>query len=285
MTDYAEHLMGEIDVIALATDGSEFSDGAVQEAIFMGQSCGAKIVVIHVIPMTMMETATQAHASASAIRIRTKDYIHNIMQMAVDNGIECEVVFEESYEPDKTIVELARKHKADLIIMGRHGKRGLLKLMVGSMTAKVIGHGFPRVLVVPRNDTVTGEKLLLATDGSTFSEMAAEDVLSMGQHCSTLKEVYVLSAALKETDIDKAKQRVERICAKAKEMKLASDYIPVTAVGRPSEVISNTAKEKDVDIIVVGGHGRGLTKLLMGHVTEKVIGRADCAVLVVEREK
>lgn len=285
MTDYAEHLMGEIEVIALATDGSEFSDGAVQEAIFMGQSCDAKIVVIHVIPKTIMETATQAHASASVGRMRTKEYIENIVQMATDNGIECETAFEESYEPAKTIVELAKKHNANLIIMGRHGKRGLLKLMVGSMTAKVIGHGFPRVLVVPRSDTITGEKMLLATDGSIFSQMAAEDVLSMGRHCFILKEVYVLSAAIKEADIDQAKQRVKKICDKAKEMKLSPDYIPITAVGRPSEVILNIAKEKGVDIIVIGGHGKGLTKLLMGHVTEKVIGHTDCAVLVIERDK
>jgi nucleotide-binding universal stress UspA family protein len=37
-----------------------------------------------------------------------------------------------------------------------------------------------------------------------------------------------------------------------------------------------------VDVILVSGHGKGLSKLLMGHVTEKVIGKAHCAVLVLE---
>ncbi|MCW5208418.1 universal stress protein, partial [Desulfobulbus sp. US2] len=44
-------------------------------------------------------------------------------------------------------------------------------------------------------------------------------------------------------------------------------------------------EEKQADMILIGGHGKGLTKLLMGHVTEKVIGRAHCAVLVIEKKK
>lgn len=283
MVDNATHLMGEINTIALATDGSEYSNGAVQEAILMGQTCGARIVVIHVMPMTMMETATQAHSSASAIRIQTKDYIQNILQMATDNDIDSEVVFEKSYELEKTIVELAYKHKADVILMGRHGRKGLLKLMVGSMTAKVIGHGFPKVLVVPKSYDASAEKILIATDGSEFSQLAAEEAISMSEYCSTLKEVYVLSVALKETEMNQAKQRVEAVCEMAKGRGIETKFFPVTVVGRPSEGISNVAKEKDVNMILIGGHGKGLTKLLMGHVTEKVIGHAECPVLVIKK--
>ena len=278
------HLMGEISTIALATDGSDFSDGAVQEAIFMGQECGAKLVIIHVIPITT-ETATLAHSSATAARTKAKKYIQNILQMTADNEIDCEVLFEESYQPDKTIVELAHQKNADVILMGRHGEKGLLKLLVGSMTSKIIGHHFPKVMVVPKTYIAAADKILLATDGSPLSLMAAEEAMSMSKNCSTLKEVYVVSVAIKETDLDQAKQRAESICKKAMERKLETKYIPITAVGRPSDVIAETAKEKNVDMIVIGGHGKGLTKLLMGHVTEKVIGRVQCSVLVVEREQ
>lgn len=277
-------LLGEINTIALATDGSDFSDGAVQEAIFMGQEYGANLVVIHVIPITT-ETATLAHASSASVRIKAKNYIQNILQMTADNGIDCKVLFEESYQPDKTIVELAYQENADVILMGRHGEKGLLKLLVGSMTSKVIGHGFPKVMVVPKTYAAAADKILLATDGSPFSQMAAEEALSMSKNCSTLKEVYVVSVAIKEANIDQAKQRAESICKKAMERKLDTKYIPITAVGRPSEVITEIAREKNVDMILIGGHGKGLTKLLMGHVTEKVIGHVQCSVLVVEGEQ
>ncbi|MCW5210026.1 universal stress protein, partial [Desulfobulbus sp. US1] len=112
-------VINKSEVIALATDGSSYNDGAVQEAIFLAQACGAKIVVLNVIPIDS-GSATAIHSSAAAIRQETKDYMDNIGKLADDNGITCEIIIEESYQPDKTIVELAYKHKADLLIMGRH---------------------------------------------------------------------------------------------------------------------------------------------------------------------
>jgi nucleotide-binding universal stress UspA family protein len=38
-------------------------------------------------------------------------------------------------------------------------------------------------------------------------------------------------------------------------------------------------------MIIIGGHGKGLSKLLMGHVTERVIDMAHCAILVIEKEQ
>jgi nucleotide-binding universal stress UspA family protein len=277
--------MGKIKTIALATDGSGYTDGAVQEAIFFAQACGAKLVILNVIGIDteIAAQATAAYATTSTIREGTQEYIDNVRKMAIDNDIECEVVIEESYQPDKTIVELSRQHKADVIIMGRHGRRGLMKLLVGSMTSKIIGHGFPRVQVVPEKATISGEKILLATDGSKFSRMAVEEAISMGDNCTTLKEIYILSVASGEADYDKAKQRAEDACAEMKGKIGTVECVPMGLVGRPSEVITTIAREKDVDLILMGGHGKGLSKLLMGHVTEKVIGRAHCAVLVVEK--
>jgi nucleotide-binding universal stress UspA family protein len=74
----------------------------------------------------------------------------NIEKMAKDYDIDCSIVVVESYQPDKTIIDEAWKQKADVIIMGRHGKRGLFKLLVGSMTSRIIGYGFPKVLIVPK---------------------------------------------------------------------------------------------------------------------------------------
>jgi nucleotide-binding universal stress UspA family protein len=283
MTINKTQLMGEVETLALATDGSKFSDGAVQEAIFLGQACGAKLIIFHVISIDT-EMAISAHATSSAARSESKAYINNIQKMAEDSGIDCEIVIEESYQPDKTIVELAYRHKVDVIIMGRHGKKGLLKLLVGSMTSKVIGHGFPQVLVVPKDFIITGERILLATDGSINSQMAAEQAASMSENCSTLKESYILAVATREDDLDKARQLAESVCKNEKDRAIQTRCVPMALVGRPSEIIAATALEKNVDMILIGGYGKGLTKLLMGHVTEKVIGRAHCAVLVVKKE-
>lgn len=282
MREKAVHLMGEVKRVALATDGSEFSDGAVQEAIFFCQACKASLTIINVIGINT-EVATSAHATSTTMRGEIKGYIENIVKMASDGGIESTIVVEESYQPEKTIVELAHKNNADLLIMGRHGRKGLLKLLVGSMTSKVIGLGFPHILVVPKDFSVTGKRLLVATDGSELSEMALTEAVNMSEHCASLKEIYVLSVAKQEEGLEEARERAENTCQRAKEKGMKSDCQAFSAVGRPSEVISNFASEKGIDIILMGGHGKGLSKLLMGHVTEKVIGRAHCAVLVVDK--
>ncbi len=277
--------MGKIKTIALATDGSGYTDGAVQEAIFFAQACGAALVVLNVIGIDteIASQATGAYATAATIRTESQEYIERIQKIAADHDIECEVVVEESYQPDKTLVELANKHKADVIIMGRHGRKGLLKLLVGSMTSKIIGHGFPRVQVVPKDATVFGEKILLATDGSESSRLAVDEAISMGENCTMLKEIYVISVSPREADLDIAKQRADDACARMKGKIGDVECVAMGLVGRPTEVITTIAQEKNVDLIIIGGRGKGLSKLLMGHVTEKVIGRAHCAVLVVEK--
>jgi hypothetical protein len=53
-------------------------------------------------------------------------------------------------------------------------------------------------------------------------------------------------------------------------------------IGRqPHEFIIQEAKEKNIDLIVMGTHGRtGLDKLLIGSVAERVVGYAPCVVMV-----
>lgn len=284
MGEHQNHMFGEVKTVALATDGSTFNEGAVHEALLFCQTCKANLLILHVIGVDT-ELATYAHATVAEEQDRAKEYMARIQQMAADSNVECTTIIEESYQPDKSIVELARKHHADVIVMGRHGKKGLTQLLVGNMTSKIIGHGFPRVLVVPQNSSITGEKLLLATDGSKHSEQATAEVLNMGQNCPMAKKIYVLSVAASDKQLDEARERAEQVCARAKALGVKAECLPLSATGRPFEVIIETAKEKDVDLIFLGGHGRGLSKLLMGHVTEKVIGRSSCAVLVVEREE
>ncbi len=277
-------LISQAEVIALATDGSSCTDGAVQEAIFLAQTCGSKLVVLNIIPIeSESESAMAAYVSVDPASEEIRGYLENIRKMAKDNGIECELVLEESYQPDKTIVELARQHHADLLIMGRHGRRGLLKLLVGSMTAKVIGHGFPRVLVVPQHSAASGERILVAVDGSEASEMAVEEAIGMGKNCSTLKEVCFISVTTAEK-LDQAKELTEAACRKGAAQVPHAAFHPLALLGKHApDVIAATALERKVDMILVGGHGKGLSKLLMGHVTEKVIGKAHCPVLVVEK--
>ncbi len=282
MKDYRVNLLGEVETILLATDASSFSDGAVQEAIFFSQACGAKLVVLHVIEINT-ETATAAYSNMAQTQGEAKKYLAEIEKMAMDNSIDCSVVVVESYQPDRTIIDEAWEHKADVIIMGRHGKRGLLKLLVGSMTSRIIGYGFPKTLIVPKGFTIHGETILIATDGSPFSKRATREAISLAANCTTLKKVYILSVAEKEENLPLAQKYVDSVVDEARQHNVERKFEAITAVGKPGDLICETAKNKDVDMVLVGGFGEsGIIKKIMGHVTEDVVGNAHCAVLVVE---
>jgi nucleotide-binding universal stress UspA family protein len=90
--------------------------------------------------------------------------------------------------------------------------------------------------------------------------------------------------AAKERMQKEAEALLEKIAAKAKEKNINAE----TRVhwGRhPHEAILNDCKEKGVDLIVLGTHGRtGLKKFFMGSVAQKVVGYARCPVMVVPPE-
>jgi nucleotide-binding universal stress UspA family protein len=139
-----------------------------------------------------------------------------------------------------------------------------------------------------------GETILVAVDGSENSDFALEQALSMADMCnSTLYAITVIDVypkqiegtpGVKEQMQKEAEALLQKAEAKAKEKNIAVE----TAVhwGRhPHEAILNECKDKGVDLIVLGTHGRtGLKKFFMGSVAQKVVGYSRCPVMVVPPE-
>jgi nucleotide-binding universal stress UspA family protein len=91
----------------------------------------------------------------------------------------------------------------------------------------------------------------------------------------------VISVASSDEELASAKDNVNKVSEAAEKEGIKT--APVVTTGKPYEAIIETSKQKKADFIVVGSHGRtGLARLLMGSVTERVIGHAEVAVLVVK---
>jgi nucleotide-binding universal stress UspA family protein len=171
---------------------------------------------------------------------------------------------------------------ADVILMGRHGRAGRLYLMVGSMTSKVIGLGFPMVLVVPREALITGAHVLVAVDGSAGGRLAVEEALSLGRCCETLQRLTFVSVARRESERPASLRMAEDICVRGREQWPHVQFEAVAGVGHPSNIIVRAAEERRVDMIMIGGMNAGpLPRMFSGRVTKEVCGWAHCAVLVV----
>ena len=134
--------------LLVATDGSEFSKAAVQEAIKIAISCSSILYVVLVIEVNAEIDLWDAQA-ADKLEKEMRSYLEGIQAKAAREGVTCEVILHLGDEPYKDIVAEAKKRKVSTIIMGSHGRTGLTRLMMGSVVSRVIGHAPCKVLVVP----------------------------------------------------------------------------------------------------------------------------------------
>ena len=193
-------------------------------------------------------------------------------------------------EPYDKIVHVADDENCDLIVMGRRGTHHLERELMGSVTARVIGYTRKDVLVVPVEAKLTRKNILLATDGSPSCETAVDRAIELAkEQAATLTvvsvvytndEYLVLAPGIIEELIGKAKEKLATIVQKGKEVGI--DINVMVKEGEAYEAITSLARENNVDLIVMGSHGRKrLHSMLMGSVTERTIGYATCPVLVV----
>lgn len=134
------------------------------------------------------------------------------------------------------------------------------------------------------------KRILVAMDKSKYSEKAFDQAISIAKICkSTLFVVSVVNLfpevmEMLPTHEEKMLMGTRAFLDGFKD-RAAKENIPCETImhvgGQPHEFIIHEAKEKNIDLIVMGTHGRtGLEKLLIGSVAERVVGHAPCAVMV-----
>lgn len=155
----------------------------------------------------------------------------------------------------------------------------------------MIGHSLRDVLVVPTGTKIGWKNILLATDGSKHSVFATEKAIdfakSYGGRLTAVSvvdvpdELFAEAPTLVDELVSKAKGYVDIVKKKAESSGISTRTF--VQEGESYRAIIKLATEGNADMIVMGSHGRtGLKRLLMGSVTEKVIGHAPCPVLVVK---
>jgi nucleotide-binding universal stress UspA family protein len=237
--------------------------------------------------MSVLETNPEYETiGASAYQKEEEEaikYLESVKTRASQEGLyDCETVLHYGVEPYRLIVDEADEKKIDMIIIGRRGRSGLMKVLMGQVAAKVIGHAPCKVLVVPRAARIECRNILVATDGSEHSTAAASEAIGIAKRCGS--NIIAVSTMHSEEESEGAKANVNKVVEMAQR-----EGIPVealTPIGRSYDVIVETAGGRGVDLIVMGTYGKtGLIKLFMGSSTEKVIGHASCAVLVVRAQQ
>lgn len=266
-----------LDKFIVASDGSDCSESSVREAIQLAKRYGSKLYAVCTAQVTLGQLEYAADV-VSEFDKAAREACESVRSRAEAEGVDCEMVIHEGEEPYEHIVAEAENQQADAIIVGRRGHRGLMKLLMGSVTHLVIGHAPCKVMVVPKAGKLTAQRLLVATDGSEFSDKAVAEAIGLAKH--TGGSLIACSIAHRSLDESMASEYVNKV----KDVASAEGIKVKTTIGHGNacQEIITAAKENEADMIVVGTHGRtGIDRLLMGSIAERVVGMADRTVMVI----
>ncbi|HUI44330.1 MAG TPA: universal stress protein [Terriglobia bacterium] len=196
----------------------------------------------------------------------------------------------------QSILAFAEAHKVDLIVMGTHGRGGLDRLMIGSVTEKVLRRSACPVLAVrkPAHDfvshgkdqePVTLHKILFCTDFSDAAGKSLAQALSLAmEYNAELTLIHVLehpdtSEILQERTAAAMRELEKSIPADARNW---CNVRKLVRVGKPYQEICQVALEDQIDLIVLGVRGRNAVDLaIFGSTTHRVLQLGPCPVLTV----
>ena len=204
------------------------------------------------------------------------------------------------------IVEHARSARADFIVVGTHTITTVRHFLHGSVARAVVRFA-PCSVEVVRGDAGAGAlKILLATDGSGYSEAAAQSlaerpwpagievrIVSVADHHTRLSAIATrphFDRQAMERLEEEAMRRAQQAVASAEKMirhgHLAISGTVTVPSGVPAEIILKEASAWGANLIVLGSHGHGgLTRLVLGSVSEAVATLAQCSVEVIRRSE
>ena len=171
--------MGHYKKVLVAFDGSETSKNALRQAIRFDPGREAEIEALTVNPLYMGDLEyIGASNIQDLLREQGEKTLTGAKEIAREEGASITTRLEQG-DVFKRIIDTAAEEHSDLIVVGRRGMTRLERVFMGSVTEKIIGHSPRTVLVVPRGSMSECNNIILATDGSSYSEAAAAEALTL----------------------------------------------------------------------------------------------------------
>jgi nucleotide-binding universal stress UspA family protein len=280
--------------IVVGFDGSDLSRAALIESSNWIRRHGGKIVLVHAVYFDEEEFAVTPEEREKRFELGKKVCYQTREKTLSEFGVDMESLVCEG-EPPEVIVNIAREKKADLIALGTHGRKGLKRLLMGSVTSGVMIDSPCDVLVVKKPCSECSgvySSILLPFDGSEFSKKALEKACQLSKTDNAeITVLYVIPryeemiGFLRTESIRKNMMlEAEKILDSARGI-AARHAIAIkteTQEGQTDAEIIKAAVRLKTDIIIMGTYGwRGVNRAIMGSTTERVVIHAPCPILAV----
>jgi nucleotide-binding universal stress UspA family protein len=293
--------MARIESILCPVDFSEFSVNAYQYARSLAWHYKATLLLQHVLypfheSFAGFGSNTDSYEKACRqLRAEAEQELQQFARLHARREIRPQCVVQDGSVTD-LILSLAEARAVSLIVMGTHGLRGIDRLMLGSVTERVLRRARCPVLAVRKPahhvtssmhdpEPVRLKKMLLCTDFSDHAHRASEYAVSMAKEYSAdLTLLHVLETFPSSTDVENATMEVLEQLGQTvpSDQRGRCTANSMVRIGKPYQQIIQVALETETDLVIMGVRGRGaLDTALFGSTTYRVIQLGSCPVLAV----
>lgn len=298
-----------IERILCPIDFSETSRRALDCAVALARWYEARLIVVHVFAnVPIADTVPSLGVGGIqpvSLRDVERDAVLTEMRQfvgRVPDGVPVEIALQEAPDVRAEILAAAGARRADLVVMGSHGRGGVQRLVLGSVADTVLRKAACPVLVVPPHvDTariaVPFRRIVCPVDFSPASARSVSYALTLAQETDgeiTLLHSIEIPPELREyafpepIDVDAIHS-----AARAESLRRLRELVPESAYtyctvhtevteGRPHRQVLRVAGERQADLIVMGTQGRStVDRLVFGSNTYAVIRDSACPVMTV----
>lgn len=291
----------DIKRILYPTDFSLSSLHALSHALLLAEQHDAELDLLHARVLHEDDPAPHDFPEPAEILRRLFELADSELQQQLGlervHAVTLKEVSRRGYSAPEVILGYQEESDADLIVMSTHGRRGVGRFFLGSVTEAVLRHAGCPVLTLRAGKTppeVAGiDRILVPLDFSEPSREALVHARELARSFgATIQLLYVVQITSHPyfyvpTQVEIWEKR--RKCAADELEKLSrevlGDSVPHethVAEGRPASEIADFAEKNGSDLVVIATHGlSGLERVLLGSTTAEVVRSVDCPVFTV----
>jgi len=265
---------------------------AVDYAIGLAQKYDAKLHLLHVVSPILYSTEQYAFTVSDIIDSMKKQSARKMKKLERKARAAGLTIYTDvrTGEVKREIESAVRATKADILVMGTHGRRGMEKWFLGSVTERMLRRSPIPVLTLrgSKKARTATTRILVTTDFSEGTDNALNYALSIARaNKARLTLLHVLEETRavispkyrKEITEGVRRELLQRIPADAQG---SPDIDTAVEAGTPYHVILRLLKKERIDLLVMNTHGKGmLHRALLGSTSERIARAADCPVMLI----
>ena len=289
----------------------DFSSGcraALEVARTIARAAKARLTLLHVYPNVEPQalgeslSAPEYHPLDDAERARIIRQLATLARPLRSDVARLELVVRDG-DPRTEILAYAEGHATDLIVLGTHGRRGLDRLVLGSVAKGVSRKATCSVLTVREPAApyalAARPRILCALDLSASSGATLDAAVDLARTLAArLTVAHVIEgrhgddpwpiARREEGEVcrflaEAAHERMSRLLARGDDLARSADV--QVLFGDASAEILRLAREQAADLVVVGTHAGPVSRLLFGSTADRLLHKAACPVLIARPDR